>query len=529
MLTGKQIIGFQFEASGTQTFHAIDPASGEILAGEFFEGTPADVDRAAVLAARDFDAIRRIDNDARAAFLETIAAEIMGLGEALIERTLRETGLPRARLEGERARTVNQLKLFAAVVREGSWEDVRIDTADPSRQPLPKPDVRMRHIPLGPVAVFGASNFPLAFSVAGGDTASALAAGCPVIVKGHPAHPGTCELVARAVQTAVKKCALPEGTFSMVQGSDYTVGQSLVQHPAVKAVGFTGSFHGGKALFDLAAARPEPIPVFAEMGSTNPVFLLPGALKAGVEEIARGLADSVTLGVGQFCTNPGLVLGIQNSDFEDFVQAAARAIGEKPAGTMLHRGIKQAYEAGLQELLAVETVELVGKGSGSTAESQATPQLLRASGQVFLKNPRLEEEVFGPSSILIACRSRGEMLQIANNLRGHLTATILGAEPELAEYRDLITILERKAGRLIFNGFPTGVEVCHAMVHGGPYPATTDSRATSVGTAAIRRFLRPVCYQNFPDCGLPASLRNDNPATIWRLVNGEWQRGELPK
>ena len=526
MLSGKHIIGMQDVGGNSAVFQAIDPRSGETLPVAFQEGTSAEVDRAATLAARHFDAVRNVPNARRADFLEAIAEEILALGEALIERTMAETALPAGRLTGERGRTMGQLKLFAQVVREGSFVEARIDTALPDRQPLPRADIRMMNIALGPVAVFGASNFPLAFSVAGGDTAAALAAGCPAIVKGHPAHPGASEMVAQAIRTAARKSGMPEGTFSLIQGSGYGVGEALVRHPAVKAVGFTGSYSGGKALFNLAASRPEPIPVYAEMGSTNPVFILPGALADHRTAIAEGLANSVTLGVGQFCTNPGLVLAMDGEPFEAFVQSAAAAMEQKPADTMLHAGIHRGYESSIRDVLSVEEVRLVAEG-GSAEGFQAMPRLLRTSGRTFIDYPRLEEEVFGPSSILIACASREEMLGIAEKLGGHLTATLHGSEAELDDYRDLVTILERKAGRLLFNGFPTGVEVCHAMVHGGPFPATTDSRTTSVGTAAIKRFLRPVCYQSFPQALLPAALQDGNPHQQWRLVNGAWRNGDI--
>lgn len=515
-LSGTHIIGFE-DVKSSATFTANNPATGAVLDGEFPIGGTEEVDKAAQLAERDFDAFRNTDLNKRADFLETIADEILAIGDTLIERTMAETGLPEARIQGERGRTMGQLKLFAQVVREGSFVEARIDTAIPDRQPLPKPDIRLMQIGLGPVAVFGASNFPLAFSVAGGDTASALAAGCPVIVKGHPAHPGTSELVGRAIQNALKKCELPEGVFSLIQGNGFEVGQTLVKHPLIKAVGFTGSFKGGKALFDLAAARPEPIPVYAEMGSTNPVFLLPSALN---EKIANGLVDSLSLGVGQFCTNPGIVFGLEGAAFDSFANQAADSLKQKPAGTLLHSGIKSAYEAGLDELTAIADVEILAGDLKNNATCQGNPVLLKTNAQAFIQNQRLEEEVFGPSSLLIACESKKQMLEIAKSLTGHLTATIQGTKEELGEYHELITILERKVGRIIFNGFPTGVEVCHSMNHGGPFPATTDSRTTSVGTAAIKRFLRPVAYQNFPQEALPKALKNENDTKIWRLVDG---------
>lgn len=515
-LYGTHIIGFE-DVKSSATFTVNNPVTGAVLDGNFSIGGVGEVDKAAQLAERDFDVFRNIDLDKRAKFLETIADEILALGDALIERTMAETGLPEARIQGERGRTMGQLKLFAQVVREGSFVEARIDTAIPARQPLPKPDVRLMQIALGPVAVFGASNFPLAFSVAGGDTASALAAGCPVIVKGHPAHPGTSELVGRAIQNALKKCELPEGIFSLIQDNKFEVGQALVKHPLIKVVAFTGSLKGGKALFDLAAARPEPIPVYAEMGSTNPVFLLPSALN---EKNASSLVDSFSLGVGQFCTNPGIVFGLEGAAFDNFANQAADSLKQKPAGTMLHAGVKSAYEAGLGELTAIADVEVLGGDLKNTGTCEGNPVLLKTNAQAFIKNKRLEEEVFGPSSLLIACESKEQMLQIAKSLTGHLTATIHGTKEELVEYQKLITILERKVGRLIFNGFPTGVEVCHSMNHGGPFPATTDSRTTSVGTAAIKRFLRPVCYQDFPQEALPKALTNKNDTKIWRLLDG---------
>ena len=516
-LSGTHIIGFE-EIKNSSTFTVRNPATGVVLEGEFSNGGAKEVERAAQLAERDFDAYRNMPLNKRADFLETIAEEILALGEALLERTMAETGLPQARLQGEQGRTTGQLKLFSQVVREGSFIDARIDTAIPDRRPLPKPDVRLMQIALGPTAVFGASNFPLAFSVAGGDTASALAAGCPVIVKGHPAHPGASELVGRAIQSAAKKCNMPEGVFSLVQGNSIEVGQELVKHPFIKAVAFTGSLRGGKTLFDLAAARPEPIPVYAEMGSTNPVFILPSALKK--ESVASGLVDSLTLGVGQFCTNPGIVFGLQGETFDKFSNVASDFLKQKPVGTMLHACIKSAYEAGLDALTGVTGVEVIAGDLKNDGACLGNPVLLKTNAQTYLKNARLEEEVFGPSSLLIGCESKEQILEIAKSLTGHLTATIHGTKKELVEYQELITILERKVGRIIFNGFPTGVEVCHSMNHGGPFPATTDSRTTSVGTAAIKRFLRPVCYQNFPQEALPKALKNENDAKIWRLVDG---------
>ncbi len=417
-------------------------------------------------------------------------------------------------------RTVNQLKLFASVVREGSWVDARVDTAIPDRQP-PKPDIRQMQIPLGPVGIFGASNFPLAFSVAGGDTASALAAGCPVVVKAHPLHPGTSELVARAILKAVAETDMPDGVFSMVHGISNDVGMAIVNHPEIKAVGFTGSFKGGKALFDAANQRPAPIPVFAEMGSVNPMFILPGAMKERNEIIAKGLVGSVALGVGQFCTNPGVVVTSKSADSAKFLQHLKFYNTEIPAGTMLSDRIKSNFSAGVQNLLECEGVELISSGEISGHGNQTGTAIFSSDAKTFRKNRSLSEEVFGPSTLNVSADDKEEMLQLAREMEGHLTATIHGTEEDLKEYAELIKILEQKAGRLIFNGFPTGVEVCHSMVHGGPYPATTASQSTSVGTAAIKRFARPVCYQDFPQAALPDQLKDGNPLKIWRMVNGE--------
>ena len=524
-LSGEQLIGQQHLHTEGESFTAYNPQSGQPLPQAFFEATSQEVDQAVQLAMAAFPIYRKTSREDRANFLECMAEEIMNLGDTLLQRTHEETGLPMGRLQGERGRTCNQLKLFASVVREGSFIEARIDHGDPNRSPVPKPDVRMMQVALGPVAIFGASNFPLAFSVAGGDTASALAAGCPVVVKGHPAHPGTSEFVGQAIQKAVVRCGMPEGTFSMVQGKGHMVGQQLVQHPGIKAVGFTGSLGGGRALFDLASARPNPIPVYAEMGSTNPVFMLPEALKERQETIADGLIQSTTLGVGQFCTNPGLVIGMENDDWNGFVQKAAEITAAKQAGTLLTSGIQFGYQRGLQGVQAVPGVEVVQEGHvDEKVACPGVPTLMKASGKTFLQNDTLEEEVFGPSTLLIACHSKEELMAIAHKLGGHLTATLHGTDAEIGQYQDLVDILETKVGRILYNGFPTGVEVCHAMVHGGPYPATTDSRSTSVGTAAIKRFLRPVSYQNMPSSLLPEALHDANPWKIWRMVDGEWVR-----
>lgn len=519
-LTGKQLIGHARPAAGNTTFHAVDPTTQTALPGTFVEATQEEVDQAVALAAAAFPTYRRLRPAQRADFLDRIAEEILQLGPALIERAMQETALPEGRLTGERGRTVNQLRLFAEVVREGSWVDARIDPAMPERQPLPRADIRQMQLPLGPVAVFGASNFPLAFSVAGGDTASALAAGCPVIVKGHPAHPGTSELVAQAILKAADASGMPEGVFSMVQGAGHAVGLALVTHPGIQAVAFTGSFRGGKALFDAAMQRAVPIPVYAEMGSTNPVFVLPGAMKQRAAEIAQGLLSSVTLGVGQFCTNPGLVFGLESAETDAFLSQLGQHFSEAQAGVMLTAGIAQAYQSGLDRL-PQHQAEMVAQGLAGAGPNECQATLFKSRVQAFLTENELEQEVFGPSTVFVSAHNREELLMAAQKLEGHLTATLQGTESDLAEYQDLVEILQTKVGRLIFNGFPTGVEVCHAMVHGGPFPATTDARSTSVGTLAIKRFARPVCYQGFPDASLPEALQNANPLHIWRMMDGQ--------
>jgi alpha-ketoglutaric semialdehyde dehydrogenase len=509
------------------TFHAINAATNEQLEGAFTNATLEQVNEAVQKATAAFDIYRKKDKNSIAAFLDQIADEILNLGDALIERCNLETGLPIARLQGERGRTMNQLKLFAAVVREGSWVDARIDTAIPDRVPLPKSDIRHMLIPLGPIAIFGASNFPLAFSTAGGDTASALAAGCPVVVKGHEAHPKTSEMVAEAILKAIKICGMPEGTFSLVQGNSRMVGEALVKHPGIKAVGFTGSHAGGKALFDYANARPEPIPVFAEMGSTNPVFILPDALEVRGEEIATGMAGSITMGVGQFCTNPGLSFVQKSEGADKFYNQLKHKISEVPAGVMLTPNIKKAYDKGVQKILDIHQVEEFAVGLGENSPNSATPRVFKTSMENFMENNSLAVENFGPSSVLVEAQSKEAILEAARNLEGHLTATIFGTPKDFAEYKELFDILELKVGRVVVNGFPTGVEVCHSMVHGGPYPATTAPQSTSVGTGAIKRFVRPVCFQDYPESILPDELKNENTLNIWRLVDGELTKSKI--
>lgn len=528
-LHGHNLIGHQCSAQGSSSFHAVNPATGQKLEPAFIEATAGEVDAAAQAADQALDAYASLPASQRADFLQAIAQRLDEMGEALTQRAHAETGLPPDRLNSERNRTANQLRLFAHLVREGSWVDARIDRAQPDRQPLPKPDLRRMLVPIGPVAVFGASNFPLAFSVAGGDTASALAAGCPVVVKAHPGHPGTCELAAHAILQAARDTGMPDGVFSMVHGTSHDVGLALVRHPLIQAVGFTGSQQGGRALCDAAAARPQPIPVHAEMGSINPVFILPGAITQRGDDLARGLSQSVTLGVGQFCTNPGLVLGMDGPAMEQFTSHLAQCIGQAPLGVMLHAGIRASYQRGTEALRQARGVRLAGQAEAppSSQATLASAALFVTDEQTWLANPLLAEEVFGPSTLLVKCADSSGLYRIARALQGQLTATIHGTEEDLREHAELLAILRRKAGRLLFNGMPTGVEVCPAMHHGGPYPACSDPRFTSVGTAAILRFARPVCYQNFPQHALPVELRDDNERGIWRLVDGQWSRDAI--
>lgn len=524
-LTGKNWIGSQISAEGARTFQALDPRTHEALPPAFVQATSAEIDRAAQLAAGAAEPLRQCTAEQVAAFLDRIVEELERVKDDLVARAAAESGLPAARLNGEHGRTVGQIRMFAALVREGSWVEARIDTALPDRQPLPRPDLRRMLVPLGPVAVFGASNFPLAFSVAGGDTASALAAKNPVIVKAHPAHPGTSEIAAGAILQAARASGMPEGVFSMVHGVDPEVSLALVRHPAVQAVGFTGSQRAGRALFDAAAQRQQPIPVYAEMGSVNPVFLLPGALADRSAAIARGVRDSVTLGVGQFCTCPGLVIGIEEQRLSDFADNLSALFREAPAATMLHPGILAAYEKGVErarQLSGVSACEASAAASPQRTESRAT--LFQVTGDVFATHSALADEIFGPSTVLVRCASPQQMTAIARTLPGTLTATVHGTEADVNNYSELIDVLAARAGRVVFNGYPTGVEVSPAMHHGGPWPATTDPKYTSVGTAAILRFVRPVCFQNLPQPALPLELQDGNPKKIWRLINGEWSR-----
>ncbi|MEZ6194130.1 MAG: aldehyde dehydrogenase (NADP(+)) [Planctomycetota bacterium] len=523
-LTGSQIVAGRESRGGLETFRAHDPRDGAELPGEFHEATTDEIDRALDAARHAHESWRRAPRESRARLLEAIAAEIEAIGEILTARATAETGLPAARLEAERGRTVGQLRLFAATVRDGAHLEARIDRALPDRRPLPRPDLRSMMVPLGPVAVFGASNFPLAFSVAGGDTASALAAGCPVVVKGHPAHPGTSELVGRAITRAVAAVEAPAGLFSLLQGRGPAVGEGLVTHPATRAVGFTGSFAGGRALCALAATRAEPIPVFAEMGSVNPVVLLPGALAERGAELATAIAASATLGVGQFCTQPGLLLALAGEATERFAAALAAAFEGAAEAPMLHEGIAAAFAAGCGRLERSGARRVAG-AEAARRDSWGRPRLYRADYGEVESREDWHEECFGPSSLLVVCDDAVELLEALGRLPGQLTATLHAgaADEELAA--SAAERLEERAGRVLFAGVPTGVEVSPAMVHGGPWPASSDARSTSVGTAAVRRFLRPICWQDAPPTRLPPELRDEAAGTLPRLVDGRPEAG----
>lgn len=529
-LRGSQFIGADRSAEGKETFQGANPATRQPLDPPYHEATVAEIDRAGELAGEAFADFRARPPRQRAALLDRIALEIEAIGDGLIDRADAETALGRQRLTGERSRTCNQLRMFARLVEEGSWVQARIDRAMPDRKPLPRPDLRRMLIPVGPVASFSSSNFPLAISVAGNDLSSAYAAGCPVIVKAHPAHPGTSEMVAAAVVKAVRETGMHPGVFSLIHGRNHQVGLALVRDQAVKAVAFTGSLPAGNALFNAATSRPDRIPVFAEMGSTNPVFVLPGALRERGRQIAEGLKNSVTLGVGQFCTCPGLVVGLEGDATKTFTAAVAELIEAAPPGTMLYDGIRHAFYKDVETLSKVPGVRVAARSSvpADPAKNQAAPTLFAADAETFLESSVLSHEVFGPSTLLVTGKSKQDMERIARSLEGHLTATVHGTPQDLGEYRELISILETKVGRLIFNGFPTGIEPCNAVHHGGPYPATTDARTTSIGTAAVERFVRPICYQDFPQSALPEELRDENPRKIWRLVDGQMTREAVP-
>ena len=517
---GKNFIGNTLSAKGSSNFCVFDAESNAVLDGNFVVATEEEVNAATALAHEASSSFAEMPDEERASFLESVADEIMALGALLESRACAETGLPLGRIQGERGRTCFQLRSFATLIREGSWREIYIDTAEPARAPIPKPDLRKRLEAIGPILVFGASNFPLAYSVAGGDTAAALAAGNPVIVKSHPAHPGTSELVASAIISAAAKTNMPNGVFSMLNDQGIEIGKSLVMHPQIKGVGFTGSLGGGRAILDMAAKRPEPIPVFAEMGSINPMLFLPGALKAKGQEWAKTMGESITLGAGQFCTNPGLMVALKAAELDDFSAALAREIEKATPATMLNKGICANYSSKKKTTLSLDGVETLSSSSKDARGNQGMPSLAKVSGEKFLSNPACQEEVFGPFSLLVVCDNADELKRVISSINGQLTGSVIGDADDLANFNDVISIIRSKVGRIIFNGVPTGVEVCGAMNHGGPYPASTDSRFTSVGPSAIKRFVRPVAYQNCPQGMLPKELKDENPKGIFRNING---------
>lgn len=520
-MNGKNIVASEYVDGNEINLKAVNPATGLLLDGDFSKASKKEINEALVLATEAFEVYRNINKDKKAAFLHAIADEIAALGEELVARAAAESGLPLPRLQGELGRTTGQLRLFANLVAEGSWVDAIIDTALPERQPLPRSDIRRMLIPIGPVVVFGASNFPLAFSIAGGDTASALASGCPVVVKAHPAHYGTSALVGGAIIKAVEKTEMPKGVFSMLYDDAYQVGTDLVLHPLTKAVTFTGSYHGGMALVKLGQERKQPIPVFAEMGSINPIIFLPEAIENQADELAKKYAASITLGAGQFCTNPGLMLAIDSPGLERFKETLAAAIAVVPSATMLTAGIAENYAKLSGNITTVSGVELlaVSEVKNTDLQNQSEAKVAQVEAASFIKNPALHEEIFGPYSLLVVAKDQKELEEVISVLQGQLTVTVMADKNELGRYQSLIDKLTSKTGRIILNGVPTGVEVCAAMQHGGPFPATNDSRYTSVGSTAIYRFVRPLAYQDWEQEFLPDELKDGNPAGIFRMVN----------
>ena len=527
MLTGKNYIGKTLSSDGKQIFKTFNPQKNADNTWEFTEASNKEIDAAVDLATQAFKEYKNISSLKKAHFLRTIADEIEALGQPLIETYMAESGLPEGRAVGERGRTMGQLRAFASLLEEGSWVEASIDTAQPDREPMPKADIRKMLLPLGPIAVFGSSNFPLAFSTAGGDTASALAAGCPVIVKSHPMHAGTGELVASAILKAVEKTGMPNGVFSNLNSSGVAVGKFLVMHAGIKAVGFTGSIKGGMALYKLAGERKEPIPVFAEMGSINPVVVLPGALKEKGDYWAKQYAGSITLGAGQFCTNPGLILGIEGSEFDTFVTDLGQELEKIEPSCMLHPNIHKGYVESKEKLSSQVGTVKVGSYDATVRPNYAQQKIVTVNGTQFLENPTLHQEVFGPFSVVVKCKDKSQLKTVLEHLEGQLTGTILGKKEELLHYNEIVEALTNRVGRIIFNGVPTGVEVCPSMQHGGPFPASTDSRFTSVGVSAIKRWARPVAFQDWPNEMLPEALRDNNPLGIVRLINGLYTNDKI--
>ena len=518
MITGKNYIGNILSARGNKTYKTFNPQLNIENDITFFEATSEEINEAVKLASVAYKEFKTKSGKQKAAFLNTIADEILALDDELVQMYCLESGLPEGRAKGERGRTVYQLRSFADLVADGSWVEASIDTAQPNRLPIPKPDLRKMLIPLGPVVVFGASNFPLAYSTAGGDTAAALASGCPVIVKSHPMHAGTGELVASAIIKAAEKTGMPNGVFSNLNSSGIEVGQQLVKHNGVKAVGFTGSIRGGRALLDLASQREEPIPVFAEMGSVNPVVIMPNALKQNGDSLAKTYAGSITLGTGQFCTNPGLLLGIKSKELSSFISKLSEEIVKIEPTCMLHPNIIGAYESNKAKVLAQPELNLVADYDADIQSNYARQTITTVEGKTFLENTTLHQEVFGPFSMVVQCENANQLEEIISKLEGQLTGTIIAEDNEVSEYHSIIDALQNRVGRLIFNGVPTGVEVCESMVHGGPYPASSDSRFTAVGVNSIKRWVRPFSYQDCPNELLPDELKDENPLGISRKI-----------
>lgn len=524
-MEGRNLIGNAYSEAIVPGFRAVDPATEEFLEGEFYPATEEDVNRALELASKAFQTYKRTDKDSKAAFLRSIGTEILALGPELIERASAESGLPVGRIQGERGRTIDQLNMFATLLEEGSWVEAIIDGELPERLPQPRPDIRRMLVPIGPVVVFGASNFPLAFSVAGGDTASALASGCPVVVKAHPAHPGTSALVASAIHKAAVTTNMPEGVFSMLHDSGFKIGELLVKHNKTTAVTFTGSFKGGMALTKYASERSNPIPVFAEMGSINPVLLLPEALASRAETIAAQYSASITQGTGQFCTNPGLLIGIDSPGLTHFKEALTSAVTAISSSTMLTPGICRNYKERASEMLAEDEVVVVAESEeNDMGNNQGAALIAEVSAKAFLSNPKLKEEVFGPWSLLVVAKDIEELAQVLDCIDGQLTLSVMAEDQDLEQYASILERAEDICGRILLNGVPTGVEVCAAMQHGGPFPATSDSRFTSVGTTAIRRFVRPLSWQNWNNAMLPPALQRGNPLNIWRIVDNTYTK-----
>jgi alpha-ketoglutaric semialdehyde dehydrogenase len=519
MITGKNYVGNDLQAKGTVTFTTFSPQLNLPNDQLHFEASTIEINAAVELAHTAFQTYSRFSGERKAEFLNAIADEIIDLGDELVEMFMKESGLPEGRAKGEQARTIGQLRAFAELVSEGSWVEARIDTAIPDRAPIPKTDLRKMNSGLGPIVVFGASNFPLAYSTAGGDTASALAAGCPVIVKAHPMHAGTSELVASAIIKAAIKTNMPNGVFSNLNSQGIEVGVKLVEHPKVKGVGFTGSIRGGRALYDLAAKRAEPIPVFAEMGSINPVVIMPEYLHENNEQVAKTYAGSITLGTGQFCTNPGLILGLKGTDLDQFIETLGTEIQTIDPMCMLHPAISENFNGGKLRMLEQEGLKVVSSYVDQIEPNYAGQMIARVDGAAFMANENMHQEVFGPYSVVVECESINQLLSIIDELEGQLTGTIMATTTELGKHPELMHSLSNRVGRIIHNGVPTGVEVCPSMLHGGPYPASSDSRFTAVGTDSIKRWVRPISYQNWPNELLPVELQNANPLSISRKVN----------